>query len=62
MEDLIRGAFPAAEVELAQSWGGVFEVSRDGQPIWSKKQVGRFPDWEEIRSRLASPSAGPAPA
>jgi len=39
-------------VELVRSWGGVFEVSRDGQPIFSKKHVGRFPDWEEIRSAL----------
>ncbi len=57
MEDLIRGAFPAAQVELVQSWGGVFEVSRDGRPIFSKKQAGRFPDWEEIRSRLAQAEA-----
>ncbi len=35
-----------------QSWGGVFEVSKDGQPVFSKKRAGRFPDWEEIRSRL----------
>lgn len=41
-----------------QSWGGVFEVSKDGESIFSKKQAGRFPDWEEIRSRLQEGAGG----
>ncbi len=52
MEDLIRGEFPAAQVELVESWGGVFEISRDGELIFSKKALHRFPDWNEIRERL----------
>jgi len=31
----------------------VFEVSRDDEKIFSKKATGRFPEWEEIRDRLA---------
>ncbi len=53
MEDQIRGEFPAAEVELIQSWGGVFEVRLNGDLVFSKKQTGRFPEWSEIRQILA---------
>ncbi len=35
-----------------QSWGGVFEVSRDGELVFSKRQLGRFPDWQEIKTKL----------
>lgn len=37
-----------AEVELVKSGGGVFEISRDGKLLFSKKQLGRFPTDEEI--------------
>jgi selenoprotein W-related protein len=39
-----------ASLELVPSGGGVFEVSRDGKVIFSKKATGRFPEWEEIRA------------
>jgi selenoprotein W-related protein len=39
-------------LELVPSGGGVFEVSKDGEKIFSKKQQGRFPEWGEIRSAL----------
>jgi len=35
-----------------ESTGGAFEVQRDGILIYSKKQTGRHPEWEEIRDRL----------
>jgi len=35
-----------------ESTGGVFEVSRDGRLIFSKKRTGRHPTWEEIRDAL----------
>ncbi len=35
-----------------ESSGGVFEVSVDGKLIFSKKKFGRFPEEEEIFSRL----------
>jgi selenoprotein W-related protein len=38
----------AAEVELVESSGGVFEVSRDGKLLFSKKQLGRFPTDAEV--------------
>lgn len=39
-------------LELVPSGGGVFEVSKDGEKIFSKKQQGRFPEWSEIRRIL----------
>lgn len=49
---MIRETFPDAQVELIRSSGGVFEVSHDGELIYSKKQTGRHPTWEEIREKL----------
>ncbi len=37
-----------AEVELLASSGGVFEVVVDGRLVFSKKQLGRFPEEGEI--------------
>ena len=39
---------PDAEVQLIESSGGVFEISRDGQLLFSKKKLGRFPYDKEI--------------
>jgi len=39
-------------LELVPSYGGVFEVSRDGRKVFSKKETGRFPEWDEIRAAL----------
>lgn len=39
-------------VTLKTSSGGVFEVTLDGELIFSKKQEGRFPEEEEITSRV----------
>ena len=38
----------AAEVELIESSGGAFEITRDGQLLFSKKKLGRVPTDEEI--------------
>jgi selenoprotein W-related protein len=38
----------AADVELVESSGGVFEVSRNGKLLFSKKQLGRFPTDAEV--------------
>jgi selenoprotein W-related protein len=43
----------AAQVELVESSGGVFEVSRDGTLLFSKKQLGRFPTDEEVDALAA---------
>jgi selenoprotein W-related protein len=47
----LRGAF-AAEVELLASSGGVFEVVVDGRLVFSKKQLGRFPEEGEVAHLL----------
>ncbi|MBI4410253.1 MAG: hypothetical protein HY561_11125 [Gemmatimonadetes bacterium] len=54
MEAQIRAEFPGTEVELIESSGGVFEVHRDGELIFSKRQTGRHATWEEVRARLAT--------
>jgi len=41
-----------AEVQLIRSSGGAFEVRKDGELIFSKLQTGRFPEPEEILSKL----------
>jgi selT/selW/selH-like putative selenoprotein len=37
-----------AEVDLVKSRGGVFEVSRDGKLVFSKKALDRFPTEQEV--------------
>jgi selenoprotein W-related protein len=37
----LKQAFPEAEVRLVQSSGGLFEVTVDGQLVFSKKASGR---------------------
>jgi selenoprotein W-related protein len=48
----IEKKVPDVEVELISSGGGVFEVTCDGKLIFSKKELGRFPENEEILSQL----------
>jgi selenoprotein W-related protein len=36
------------ESELVASHGGVFEVTVDGKPVFSKRSLGRFPDEGEV--------------
>jgi selT/selW/selH-like putative selenoprotein len=40
------------DIEFIKSGGGVFEVFKDGQLIYSKKATGRFPSTEEILKLL----------
>ncbi|MCY4397064.1 MAG: Rdx family protein [Rhodospirillaceae bacterium] len=42
-----------AEVELVKGGGGVFEISLDGEPVFSKKALGRFPEDDEIEAIAA---------
>ena len=39
---------------LIPSGGGCFEVEADGEIIFSKRETGRFPEFEEIRHSLAA--------
>lgn len=44
--------FPEAQIKLIEGRGGVFEVSTRGKKIFSKKQMGRFPELDEILRQL----------
>jgi selenoprotein W-related protein len=41
-------------VELLEGSGGVFEVTVDGDLVFSKKETGRFPAYQEIPELLLS--------
>jgi selenoprotein W-related protein len=41
-----------ASLEIVPSGGGVFEVDLDGRRIFSKKEMGRFPEFEEIHEAI----------
>lgn len=40
-------------LELVPSSGGVFEVTVDGQVVFSKKQLDRFPEEGEVEELMA---------
>ena len=44
--------FPDISIKLIEGKNGVFEVEKDGNLIFSKKQLGRFPEHEEIFEKL----------
>ena len=43
----------AEEVELVKGVAGVFEITIDGKLVFSKKQLGRFPEDGEIDSLIS---------
>jgi selenoprotein W-related protein len=42
------------EAELIKSGGGVFEVTVDGDLVFSKKRTGRFPTEDEVLELIES--------
>lgn len=52
MEARIKQNFPDAKIELQRSSGGVFEVTRNGELIYSKRATGLHPRWEDIELKL----------
>jgi predicted Rdx family selenoprotein len=52
LEARIKQEFPGTDVELVRSSGGVFEVSKDGTLICSKRATGSHPTWQDIAARL----------
>jgi selenoprotein W-related protein len=48
LEAEILEVFPAADVQLVESSGGVFEVTVDGDLIFSKKALGRHAQPGEV--------------
>lgn len=45
------------EPELIAGSGGIFDVVVDGKMIFSKQEVGRFPEHREILSQLPTTKA-----
>ncbi len=43
-----------------QGGGGVFEVEVGGQLVFSKKQTGRFPQYQEIPTAITMSGLAPA--
>lgn len=41
-----------SKLVLVPADGGVFEVEVDGELVYSKKQTGRFPEWDEMQPHL----------
>ncbi len=48
MEAHLKTKYNGADVKLISSGGGVFEITLDNELIFSKKDLGRFPDDGEI--------------
>lgn len=49
------------EVSLSPGTGGIFEVSIDGELVWSRKEKGRFPNIRELKNivrDIAAPDKG----
>lgn len=40
--------------KLIEGSGGVFDVHVDGTQIWSKQDVGRFPEHDEVLGKIAA--------
>jgi selenoprotein W-related protein len=50
----LKQAFPdrVGDVQLIPSSGGVFEVRKGSDLIFSKRQLGRFPEPGEVQNKL----------
>ena len=49
LEVELKNNFPQADISLISSGGGVFEISLNGNLIFSKKALNRFPEFGEIK-------------
>ena len=56
LEAELKEKFSDSTVTLIPSGGGVFEISVDGEFIFSKKSLNRFPEKSEISGILKSRS------
>jgi selT/selW/selH-like putative selenoprotein len=48
------------EVKLKSWWFGTFDIIVDGKPVFSKSQIGRFPNEGEIIAIIKEMQAGPS--
>jgi selenoprotein W-related protein len=55
LADEIKKAFKVTP-ELIEGSGGVFDVHVDGTQIWSKHDVGRFPEHNEVLDKIRATS------
>ncbi len=53
MADAIRQKFDV-EAKLIAGGGGIFDVRLHDELIFSKHQIGRFPEHQEVLDRLAT--------
>jgi len=51
LAEALQGRF-GVESQLIEGQGGVFDVRVDGKQVWDKKQVGRFPEHQEIFDKI----------
>jgi len=54
LEVELKNNFPQADISLISSGGGVFEISLNGNLIFSKKALNRFPEDGEIKKLVMS--------
>ena len=54
----LKQTFPDAEVRLIQSSGGLFEVTVDGQLVFSKKALRRHAEPGEVLKAIQQLSGG----
>jgi len=52
LEVELKNNFPQADISLISSGGGVFEISLNGDLIFSKKALNRFPENGEIKKLI----------
>jgi len=52
LEVELKTKFPKVDTKLISSGGGVFEVTLDGELIYSKKALDRFPEEGEIETLI----------
>ena len=52
LEAELKSKFPGVETKLISSGGGVYEIILDGELIFSKKTLGRFPDDGEVAALI----------
>jgi len=48
LADVIKNEIPDAKIEFIRGSGGVFDVKKDDNLIFSKHESGRYPEEEEI--------------
>lgn len=53
LAEALKGRY-GIKTRLIKSAGGVFEVVKDGELIFSKKATGRFPENQEVFTKIDS--------